>query len=52
MAKKLHYKSRRERLQRDIRNFRIIGLFALIAAAILLFKNGYSIWIWLRTFFY
>lgn len=50
--KSRNYKSRREKFQDVQKNTRLIIIFALIAGAILLFKNRISIWDWIQTFFY
>lgn len=51
-SRKRQYKSRRERLERDVRNIRVTVLFVLIALGVLLFKTRYSWWTWLQTYFY
>ncbi len=51
-SRKRNYRSRRERYQRDMRNIRLIFIFALIAALILVFRNRYALWGWLKTYFY
>ncbi len=51
-SRKRNYKSRREKLANAQRNTKLIFIFALIAGAILLFKNRVSIWDWLATYFY
>lgn len=51
-SRKRNYRSRRERMQMHMRNYRMIFIFALIALAVLLYKNRWSLWNWLQTYFY
>ena len=50
-ASKKRYKSRREKFDRQKRNTRIILLFALIALLVLIYKNRYPIYDYLRVYF-
>lgn len=52
---RFRYKSRRERLQRDMQNIRIISLFAVIATIIYVIMERQKIWwalerIWYKLF--
>ncbi len=49
---KRRFKSRREKREQTLRNFRIIVIFSIIGGAILLFKNRVAIWDWLKIYFY
>lgn len=40
------YKSRREKYNRDKRNFKLVFIFAMIALAVLIFKNKQDISDW------
>lgn len=51
-SRKRNYKSRRERLQEQFRAYRLIFLFAAIAAAVWIYKERQDIWAWLKTYFY
>ena len=50
-SRKRNYKNRRERLERDLRVWRLIAIFATIALVVWMFKNRYDIFNYLRTFF-
>ena len=49
---RVRYQTRRERLKRHGRNFRVITLFILVLALIFIFRNRYSIYEYIRTYFY
>ncbi len=49
---KFQYKSRRERLQRDMKNIKIISIFMLIGAAIWIFMRRQEIWWWLESLWF
>ena len=51
-SRKRTYTSRRERLQRHLRNYRVSLIFALLALIVLIIKTRGEIWGWLRTYFY
>ena len=51
-TRRRRYKSRHEKWLQTKRNTRIIIIFAMIALVVLLFKNRYEIWDWVRSFFY
>lgn len=46
------YKSRRERLQRDMSNFRIIAIFLAIGLVIFMIMRRKQIWWWLESMWY
>jgi len=45
------YSSRREKLQKGLRAWKVGIIFFLIAAAVWIFKDRYTIWNWLETYF-
>jgi hypothetical protein len=49
---RVRYKNRRDRLNQHGRNFRLIILFAFLIALVLMFRNRYSIYEYIRTYFY
>ena len=49
---RFQYKSRRERLQRDMKNIRLISIFALIALGVLIIMRRHDIWFWLESVWY
>lgn len=49
---KFQYKSRRERLKRDLGNIRLILIFAGIAFAVWLIMRRQEIFWWLESMFY
>lgn len=51
-SRKRKYVSRRERIEKHTRNFRIIALFVVIGSVVLLIRNGTDIYYYLKTFFY
>ncbi len=51
-SRRRNYKSRRERLAEHQRTIRLIFIFGAIALVVLLYKNRWSIWSWLQTYFY
>jgi hypothetical protein len=51
-SRKRNYVSRRERLQKQLRVYRLIFIFLSIGIAVWAFKERYAIWGWLKTYFY
>lgn len=51
-SRKRGYKSRKERLDTSLRNTRLIFVFGFIALAVLIYKNRWDLWGWLKTYFY
>jgi hypothetical protein len=51
-SRKRGYKSRRERLHTSLKNIRLILVFGSIALAVLVYKNRWDLWSWLKTYFY
>ncbi|HQW02426.1 MAG: hypothetical protein IPN60_13155 [Saprospiraceae bacterium] len=49
---RVRYNNRREKLQRHGRNFRLIVLFAFLISLVLIFRSRYSIYEYIRTYFY
>lgn len=48
---RVRYKSRRERVEQHGKNFRMMILFAVLALAVLAYKNRVFIFDWLRYAF-
>jgi len=46
------YTSRREKLDKSVRNIKIIWLFAIIAVIVTILLNRVYIWDYIRTSFY
>lgn len=46
------YKSRREKLEKGIRNWKLGIIFFLVALVLYLVKERVAIWDWLHTYFY
>ena len=51
-VKRKRYKSRREKYERDKRNFKLVFIFALIALVILAIKNRSTFYDWFILNFY
>lgn len=49
---RFRYKSRRERLQRDLTNMRIISIFAAIGLVIWIIMRREEIWWWLERMWF
>ncbi len=49
---KFNYKSRRERLKRDMNNIRIISIFAAIGLFVYIIMRRQEIWWWLESLWY
>jgi len=49
---RFQYKNRRERLQRDLKNIRIIFIFAMIGLVILIIFQRQEIWWWLERMWF
>lgn len=49
--KRKKYKSRREKFERDKRNFSLVFIFAMIALAIVAFKNRSDLYLWFMVTF-
>jgi len=46
------YKSRRERLEKDVRNWKLGILFLMIGLILWIIKERVALWDWLSTYFY
>jgi len=46
------YTSRREKLERNRRNLKMIAIFVSLASIVLIYKNRWPIYDWFRTYFY
>ncbi|MDP4711017.1 MAG: hypothetical protein NWR67_10535 [Saprospiraceae bacterium] len=51
-SRKRGYKSRRERLNSSLKSIRMILIFGSIALLVLIYKNRWDLWNWLKTYFY
>lgn len=51
-SRKRNYKSRRERYEHTVRVTRLILIFGAIALVILVYKNRFEWWSWIKTYFY
>ena len=51
-SRKRQYLSRRERFQRDMRNIKVVLIFAAIGLAVYGYMNRWEWWGYLKTFFY
>jgi hypothetical protein len=51
-SRKRNYLSPREKNALVWRNFKLVLLFSLMAAAVWIFKNRHEYWAWLKTYFY
>ncbi|HEY3386020.1 MAG TPA: hypothetical protein VGK46_05900 [Saprospiraceae bacterium] len=49
---KVRYRNRRERLNRHGFNMKWIVIFAILIALVLMFRSRYSIYEYIRTYFY
>ncbi len=47
---KHRYKSRREKYERNLRIGRILAIFFAIGILMLIFKNRWDIYIWIKTY--
>ena len=46
------YKSRRERREKQLRNFKVTFIFVAIALVILIYKNRWKISAWIDTYIF
>ncbi len=51
-SRKRGFRSRREKLDTSLRNIRMAIIFGTIALAVLIYKNRWDLWNWLKTYFY
>ena len=46
------YRTRRQKLEANLRFWRVLGIFAVIGGVIYVFMERREIWNWLKTFTY